>query len=109
MPRTNSYHNIFNIFVLLSPVFFRYAPTLNVNVVVLGQLFPRAPLMNRRIRFALCPQGRNALSTHGNVEMPFFGSSHRFYYDVRHTGRSVFVSRGVDRECRERVSSVQKG
>ena len=106
MPRTNSYHNIF---VLLSPVFFRYAPTLNVNVVVLGQLFPRAPLMNRRIRFALCPQGRNALSTHGNVEMPFFGSSHRFDYDVRHAGRSVFVSRGVDRECRERVSSVQKG
>ena len=28
--------------------------------------------MKLRIRIALCPQGGDALSTHGNVEMPFF-------------------------------------
>jgi hypothetical protein len=57
--------------------------------------------MNRRIRFALCPQGTRALSTDSNVAMPVFRCSHRFYYDMWHTGRSIFVSRGVDRGYRE--------
>jgi hypothetical protein len=96
------------VLVLCSIALWLNAPALNVNIIIPGHLGPTAFLMNR-IRFALCPQGRCALSTDRSVAMPVLRSLYCFYYDVWHAGRSMSVSRRLDRDCREPVRNVQEG
>ena len=42
-------------------------PTRNINDVRFRQVAPEAFPLNRRARFTLCPQGRCAFSTNGDV------------------------------------------
>jgi hypothetical protein len=94
--------------VLFRVVPFRYTPALNINIVSFGQILPKAFPLNRRIRFALRPQGGCTLSTNCKVEMPLLRCSQGFYYGLRHTlGESIPFSRGVH-DCRERVGNIQR-
>ena len=61
----------------------KYIPAPNINVVRFRQVAQEAFPLNCRVRFTLCPQGRCAFSTDGNVKPLFDRCFHRLLYKRR--------------------------